>query len=272
MKKEETKLNPVEVLEKFMELAKVDENGSVENYTEVVSQLAQKYGVPESRINRELKGLSISKRTHGSKSDARLMPKIERNAKIVQLYMAGKDTSAIALEVGLTHTRVGQIVREQLGKHVRNNSLEPVLDVIKMDIERGMSHKDIMEKHGASVLRKIKSNLGFNVFDACVSKRNEEIYQEYKRSGKTAMELAEQYGLTRDHVYGILHKYGVRSKPTKQEYDERNRNIVAMFLGGKSSLDIALEYGMTVTNVNIILSNKGARKIKKSGKKQSKSK
>jgi DNA-binding NarL/FixJ family response regulator len=264
MKKEETKLNPIEVLEKFMELMRTDENDSVENYTEVVSQLSQKYGVPESRINRELKELGISKRTHGSKSDSRLMPKMERNAKIIELYMAGKDPSTIALEVGLTHTRVGQIVREHLGKHVRNNSLEPLLDEIKLDIESGMSHKDIMDKHGASVLRKIKSNLGFNVFDACVSKRNDEIYQEHKRSGKTAMELAEQYGLTRDHVYGILHKYGVRTKPTKQEYDERNRSIVELFLAGKTSFDIALEYDMTVTNVNIILANKGARKMKNS--------
>jgi DNA-binding NarL/FixJ family response regulator len=263
MKNNEARLIEEEILEQFNRLYKTDDSNAVADYTQVVSQLAKMYCVPESRINRELKKLKISKRTHGIKSVLMSMSKMERNSKIVDMYMAGNEPMSIADEVGLTHTRVGQIVREHLGKHVRNNSLEPVLDAIKLDVSNGLSHKQILEKYGASALRKIKINLGYNVFEACVNKRNDEIYGIYKDSSKTAMQIAEDYGLTRDHVYGILRKYGVRVKPTRQEYDERNRVIVELFKEGKTSQDIAYMYNMTVTNVNIILTNTGARRKRK---------
>lgn len=184
----------------------------------------------------------------------------QRDSEIIERYMAGKDHADISEEFGLTTTRIGQIIRASLGKYAKNSMLETTLVELKQDINKGMPHKDVQDKYGASTLRKIKCNLGYNAFDACLEKRNRDILVQYKEKSKSAAEIAKIFGLTRDHVYGILHESGIRTKPTKKQYKDRNKEILTAFHTGKTSQEIAEEHEMTVTNVNIILKNHGARK------------
>lgn len=185
----------------------------------------------------------------------------KRDARIIEMYMQGDDNTVIAEEHGLTTTRIGQIIRGHLGKYAKSGILEKSLVELKDDIDGGMDHKAVQEKYGASLLRKIKSNLGYNAFDACLAKRNKDILAMYKRKSKplSAAEIADKFGLTRDHVYGILHEFGERTKPTRAEYRKRNEKMVKDFKIGKTSKELAAEYGMTVTNINIILNNMEAR-------------
>lgn len=182
----------------------------------------------------------------------------KRNEEIIDLYMKNKDVSEISDKFDLTPTRVSQIIKDKLGKQNRNIIIEKSLADLRTDVENGMTHKEIVTKYGNSLLRKIKTNLGYNVFDACVNKRNDMIAQA-SLNGNTADDIAEQFGLTRDHVYSILHARGIRKKPDKNYIHDRNRQMLQLFKSGYSSRQIADDYGMTVTNVNIILKNNGAR-------------
>ena len=184
--------------------------------------------------------------------------KSARDIEIIEKYVSGKDQTEIAEEFKLTPTRIGQIIRDQLGKHAKNSILEKSLIELKRDINTGQTHKEIRVKYGASLLRKIKSNLGFNAFEACLEKRDTDVLKKHQE-GMTALEIADELGLTRDHIYGILHTAGVRSKPTKAEYATRNTKIVEQFQAGKTSSDLATIHKLTVTNINIILKNMGAR-------------
>lgn len=182
----------------------------------------------------------------------------QRDSKIVADYVAGLDPVQIAEQYGVTATRVGQIVRDHLGRNARSNMLERDLDAVRADLDGGMSHRDVMQKYGASLLRKLKDNLGFNAFDQYVERRNQEIIDKYA-TGVTAIHIANEFGLTRDHVYGILHRAGIRTKPTKDEYANRNKQLVEQFKSGVKSQELADQYGMTVTNVNIIIKKHGGR-------------
>lgn len=226
------------------------------DFNDAISTLAKDNDIGESYVRNILK-------VHGVKKDTKTEDtKTKRDGRIIEMYLNGDDHLTIAEEFDLTTTRIGQIIRGHLGKHAKSGILEKSLVELKSDINGGMDHKAIQNKYGASLLRKIKSNLGYNVFDACLEKRDRDILAMYedKEEPKSAADIAVEFDLTRDHVYGILHKFGVRSKPTRAEYRVRNENIVKAFKSGKkTSHDIAKEHGMTVTNVNIILKNHGAR-------------
>lgn len=225
-------------------------------YKDAVAKLAKDNDIGESYVKNILK-------VHGVKETSKNKDtKAKRDGRIVEMYMNGKDHSEIAEAFDLTTTRVGQIIRGHLGKHAKSGILEKSLEELKVDIREGMDHKAVQEKYGASLLRKIKANLGYNAFDAWMEKRNKDILALYndKKNPKSAAEIADEYELTRDHVYGILHEFGVRSKPTRAEYRVRNESIVKAFkVDNKTSLEIAAEHDMTVTNVNIILKKNGAR-------------
>lgn len=230
-------------------------NSGVE-YKDAIVTLSKDNDIGESYVKNILK-------VHGVKETSKNKEtKAKRDGRIVEMYMNGKDHSEIAEEFSLTTTRVGQILRSHLGKHAKSGILEKSLEELKVDINSGMDHKAVQDKYGASLLRKIKANLGYNAFNAWMEKRNKNILALYnnKKSPMSAAEIAEEYELTRDHVYGILHEFGVRSKPTRAEYRVRNEKIVKAFkVHNKSSQEIAEEHDMTVTNVNIILKKHGAR-------------
>lgn len=240
-----------EIHDRYNELVK----GGVD-FKEAVSTLANDNDIGESYVKNILK-------VHGIKETSKNKEtKAKRDGRIIEMYLNGDDHTVIAEAFGLTTTRVGQIIRGHLGKHAKSGILEKSLEELKIDINDGMSHKDVQEKYGASLLRKIKANLGYNAFDACQDKRDKDILAMYEdeTDPKSAAEIAEVFELTRDHVYGILHKFGVRSKPTRAEYRIRNEKIVKAFKSGKkTSQEIADDHDMTVTNVNIILKNHGAR-------------
>lgn len=218
----------------------------------VVKKIAGEFDLKEARVKEILKENCVDF------AAIRREEMKDRDALIVAAYMAGEEQAEIAEEFGMTPTRIGQIIREALGRNAKHALLEQDLVKIKKDVRAGMQHKELQDKYGASTLRKVKSNLGYNVFEKCLDRRNKGILEMYE-NGKSAAYIAEEYGLTRDHIYGILHGFGVRSKPTEEEYAERNAEIVDKFQGGKSSQDLADEYDMTVTNINIILKNNDAR-------------
>lgn len=337
-----------EIFERYEELM-VEEN----NFGNALTMLSEENDIGESYVKNILKDYGVEIQNNRSKEE-----KGQRDANIVELYMAGDEQDDIAEKFDLTITRIGQIIRSHLGRHAKNTMLEKSLTDLKKDIDTGKSHKNILRKYGASLLRKLKSNLGYNAFDACLEKRNKNIHNLYigkidsklrefiavrvkkrkmvaltllinfinknfekivednievfdnenvfsqdkifedllikplvqylkenKKNKKvldklkskknlyvllvnlninnkkyTAIEISSIYGLTRDHVYGILHDFGVRTKPTKEEYKKRNDAIVKEFQKeGKTSQEIADKYGKTVTNINIILKNHGAR-------------
>jgi len=367
--KKMTVLRYKEIHNRYKELMK---KPSKMAFKEALTLLATENDIGESYVKNILK-------VHGvigtSKVDGDMSP---RDSRIIEMYMNGDDHSVISEEFSLTTTRIGQIIRGHLGKNAKSGILEKSLIGLKVDINKGMDHKTIQDKYGASLLRKIKSNLGYNAFDACLDKRNKDIHIMYQghndkvltefinkslinnrlpifeelytlardkfvedfesldfdnlyiillekmdgigtdASGNvidvydvikpvvfdgdpedepddidraedvlkciqdikkreniitnliisvvkgqkkfTAIEISIIWSLTRDHVYGILHEFGERSKPTVSEYKKRNKLIVLAFKDEKkTSQDIADEHDMTVTNVNIILKNHGAR-------------
>jgi uncharacterized protein (DUF433 family) len=247
MKRSEKKERDNRICERFSQMSGKDQQ-------EVIDILCDEFDLCPAYLKNILKeggAISVRKKARSPKKD-------HRNADIVDMYMSGKDLLEIAEAHGLSKTRVGQIVRSHLGRNTKTNMLEKELVDVRTDIESGMSHKDLLDKYGQSTMRKLKDNLGFNAFDAYVDRRNSDILSEYK-NGKSAAAIANEFGLTRDHVYGILHNAGIRSKPTRAEYRMRNEEIVTKFKKGKKSQDLAAEYDMTVTNINIILKNNGGR-------------
>jgi len=226
------------------------------DFKDVLVKLSKENDIGESYVKNILNEYGVNRNRKSSKA------KSKRDSRIIEMYMNGDDHSVIADKIGLTTTRVGQIIRGHLGKYAKSGMLEKSLINLKKDIADGMDHKAVQDKYGASTLRKIKSNLGYNAFDACLDKRNKDIRAMYesKDNPKNAAEIATAFGLTRDRVYGILHDFGIRSKSTRAEYRKRNEKIVKAFKDEeKSSKEIAAEHSMTVTNVNIILKNHGAR-------------
>lgn len=219
---------------------------------QAVSDISESFGIGEFYVKSILKLAGIKPNFRDSSA------KLERDAKIFELYMNETDIADIAAAVGVTPTRVGQIIRDGLGERAKDEVLEKTLDQIKEDVNSGMSHKDIVQKYGASVARKVKTNLGYNIFEACTKKRNDQIIA-MQSEGKTAIEIANVFGLTRDHVYGILGTNGIKRRPSRAEYNARNLNIVKAFQSGKTSQQLAELYNMTVTNINIILKNQGVR-------------
>ena len=241
-----------EIHNRYKELVKEGKD-----FKEALSELSNENDIGESYVKNILKVHGVKQSNTKSNET-----KSKRDSRIIEMYMNGDEHSVIAEEFGLTTTRIGQIIRGHLGKHAKSGMLEKSLLNLKRDIDNGMDHKAVQDKYGASLLRKIKSNLGYNAFDACLDKRNKDILAMYndEKNPKSAADIALEFDLTRDHVYGILHEFGVRSKPTRAEYRKRNELIVKAFKDEeKTSQDIAEEHDMTVTNVNIILKNHGAR-------------
>ena len=247
MKRSEKKQRDQRICERFGEITGKDQQ-------DVINILCGEFDLCPAYLKNILKdggAISVRKKARSPKKD-------QRDADIIDMYMSGKDLIEIAEEHGLSKTRVGQIVRSQLGKYTKTNMLEKELVDVRNDIESGMSHRELLDKYGQSTMRKLKDNLGFNAFDAYVNRRNSDILSEYKK-GKSAAYIADEFGLTRDHVYGILHKAGIRTKPTRAEYRKRNEKIVSKFKKGAKSQELAEEYDMTVTNINIIIKNNGGR-------------
>jgi uncharacterized protein (DUF433 family) len=228
---------------------------------QAIDKIIAEFDIGPSYIKNILRGcgVEIIVKDKGRHED---VSRSKRDVRIFDMYLENKDVSEIAGVIGITPTRVGQIIRTGLGKFVKNIVLEKTLQDVKKDVEAGKSHKEIVDIYDISTIRKIKSNLGYNVFEACVEKRNTAILKLHEEKA-TANEIAEKFGLTRDHVYGILHNNGKRKRPTKTEYTKRNHDIVYAFKKGKSSQDIATKYKMTVTNINIILKNHGGRSLNK---------
>lgn len=226
----------------------------IKNQPDALDRLASKYQLCVPYVKNILKDRGAIEVRVKTKSAVRE----QRDSKIVADYVAGLEPVQIAEQYGVTTTRVGQIVRDHLGRNARANMLERDLDAVRVDLDAGMSHRDVLQKYGASLLRKLKDNLGFNAFDQYVERRNQDIINRYA-TGVTAMQIAKEFDLTRDHVYGILHRAGIRTKHTRDEYADRNRQIIDQFKRGAKSQDLAEQYGMTVTNVNIIIKKHGGR-------------
>lgn len=178
----------------------------------------------------------------------------ERDVQIVSLYLDGESLSSIGKKVGLTTSRIGQVIRKHLGDKPKKILLGKHLYKVKSDIDDGLTHSEIIEKYGTSLLLKLKNSFGYNPFDHFLERRNKEIVKRVK-DGKSALEIAEEYNLTRDHIYGISHEYGIRKKPTREEYEKRNKKILKKHLAGVTSKDLAIEFELSITNINIIIKN-----------------
>lgn len=216
-----------------------------ENYNAAITKLSNLYEIGNYHVISILNSYGINKGVSNK----------DRDAKIIRLYLADVPASRIGKKVGLTTTRVSQILRTQLGTKPHKVALAKDLHLVQNDINNGMSHTEILKKYSPSVLRKLKSYYSYNPFDHYIDVRNKEIYRLSKEEGLDALQIADRLSLTRDRVYGILHDYGIRKRPTTKQYAKRNREILKKKESGVSSNDLADQYKMTVTNVNIIIKN-----------------
>ena len=90
------------------------------------------------------------------------------------------------------------------------------------------------------------------------TERNEEIRRKF-REGKTAQELADEYGVTRTRVYAILEmkQRDIPRKPRVCVNTERDREICEAFLTGKTTQELGKQYGITAGRIADVLHKNG---------------
>lgn len=216
----------------------------------VIEKIAKDTKIGKFYIRSILKdqGIDIKRKTNYSRKNEGEI--IDRNKKIVELFEAKKSIEEIADKFGITTTRVRQITKGLIAK---STDYSETVKQIQDQIDKGVHYIHLKEIYGADLLKTLKNKADFNVYQLTLKKQNDTIVKMFK-SGKTPLEIAEWFDLTRDSVYLILKKNGHATRMSKEDKEKRDKAIFKM--SRKKSFDIeevANKYDITPTMVRIII-------------------
>ena len=232
----------------------------------IMDELALSNGIGKFYIRTILKeqGIEIERKSEYDRSDREKLT--TRDEEIIDMFKNENDPDDIAKKYELTPTRVRQIIRSKFGKFkVPDLKLNNTLEKIKHDLESRMQYDcsckrqkiqcecdTITKKYGKNIIKKIKYNLGYNVFKKSLEYKIKDMVKEAK-SGVPPKDIADKHKVTLNYTYIILHDNGIRSKISKTEKSKRDAKILNAKKKGKSIESIAELYDLTPTMVRIIL-------------------
>lgn len=225
----------------------------------VLDQLAEEFKLGKLYVKQILRssGIEIERKDSGP-HPSRNEHISDRDKNIIKKIESGSTPEEIGVEFNITPTRVRQIVRDNLPKF-KITKLERSLAEIKSDVYNGVKYEEIVSKYGEKTIRDIKSNLGYNLFKACRTRRDAMIV-EMSNKGMIASKIGDKMGLSKDYVYTILHKHNVRKDTHKitdpKKRAARNKKIVEMYLNREMSIGaVAKKFDLTYTMVKLIIND-----------------
>ena len=99
----------------------------------------------------------------------------------------------------------------------------PSFETLKEQITAGKSLKSLAKKYGVKPyrLKKVIEEAGHTVYELkpTLTRKILEEFDEWKAQGKTYQDIADLLGISRNKLYALLHKYGLKLKgPTRRRY------------------------------------------------------
>lgn len=183
--KDETLNRNDNIYENYLERAK-DVVQTERNQDKAIIFLSKKFGIGVHYIRNILKdkGVMMERKQTYNRKDKTLL-KI-RNADIIKKY---KDDGLTPEQISESYdynigaARIRQILKQEFTKQegvdykTEKEKTElcevgTTLELVKKDINEGMSHHDILDKYNHDMLNKIKTKLEYNIFGACLDVRN----------------------------------------------------------------------------------------------------
>jgi len=189
----------------------------------------------------------------------------ERDLKVRAEHIAGKSIDQLAIQTGLTPTRIRQIVHDEAGQH-RQQVLTDAKEKAVALIKAGKNHKEVIEIIGEQNAKRLKYRFNFNIFKLIVQQRSQNALTLYNK-GVPPAQIATKLKCTRDYVYMLLRDGGVKLKLTKEEKQTRDIEIFNYLKSGGSAADAAEKWALGETMIKIIYEKqKRAHANKKSSK------
>lgn len=133
------------------------------------------------------------------------------------------------------------------------------------DYISGMNYKQILSKHELINIDELylilnEYNIPLRRSHDSINARNEKIYSLHKK-GYSTREIMSFAGVTKSHVYYVLHKFGVdTSKPELTEAQkERHEKIYELYKNGHSAKEISALVNLSQDRVYKVLYKRGAK-------------
>lgn len=194
-------------------------------------------------------------RLTGAREGSRKRKGSEQPEQVRKMVGEGKQLEEIAKALGVTEGRVREIIRDNKLVSPKQHMVNERLRRIEQLLRTGAKIPDIARMLDLSI-----SIVGHEVDKLKGKKRSGPQVRRIQQlidEGKTASEIADQLGMSKESIRSIMSTAGITS-PERQKKEAKKARILELLEEGKSVSEIAKEVGYGITHVSNIIRRAGA--------------
>lgn len=184
-------------------------------------------------ILKDQKVAIVRKEQYSRKDEEQLQT---RNQQIMDRFDAGDEPEIIAEKFGLTVTRIRQLLKGKIVKSSKLPKLNHIRAEIESKIEDDVPYLDIVEEYGKSMIKQLRYNLDFNVFQIARLHMRVNMVNLIKGKGvKSKKNLIEAFiyvcfnAETADEVKRILSTGNKKVLDARKTIRTKNKSISKLF-------------------------------------------